>query len=78
MELRYTKLDMLDYHIYTLELDYVDIQIMIQGTTDVIIADIASELTASDGHIYLEGGYYKFTQMRVTPGILHIFAERKQ
>lgn len=76
MQLRYTKLDMFDYEVYTLELNYVDIQIAIESTTDILIADIASEVTASDGHIYVEGNYYIMRQMKVTPGILHIFAEQ--
>lgn len=76
MQLRYTKLDMFDYEVRTLELNHVDIQIQIESQSDVLIADIASELTSSDGHIYLENNYYAMRQMAVSPGTLHIFAEQ--
>ena len=72
MKERYAKLDIYDYRVDALEMNYVDIVIEIDGTTDITIADIASDITASDGNIYVEGHYYTLANMHVEPKELHI------
>lgn len=72
MHNKYAKLDLYDYRIDTLEFDYIDIVIAITSSTDITIADIASDITASDGYIYVEGGYYKLEVMHVDQTELHI------
>ena len=72
MHNKYAKLDLYDYRIDTLEFDYIDIVIAITSSTDITIADIASDITASDGYIYVEGRYYKLEVMHVEQTELHI------
>ena len=78
MKIRYTKLDAYDYFVMPIEMDYVDIQIRIDGNTDVTIADIASELTVSDGNIYLEGYYYTLDDIQIIGRVMHIFCRPQQ
>lgn len=74
MHIRYTKLDTYDYRIEHLQYGDVDIVIQIDGPTDITIADIATELTASEGYIYVEGNYYRYDTMLVEQTELHILA----
>ena len=74
MHIRYTKLDTYDYRVEQLRHGNVDIVIQIDGPTDITIADIATELTASEGYIYVEGNYYQYDTMIVEQTELHILS----
>lgn len=69
-----TKLDMYDYRIDALDNEIFDIVIAIDSPMDVTIADIASDINASDGYIYVEGRYYSYLSLNVGQKELHITA----
>ena len=59
-----TKLDMYDYHtIHKGDVDY-EIQIFVPDHLSYSIADISTNLTASQHQVYLEGDYYLVTNVR--------------
>ena len=62
---RFTKLDMYDYELVT-DTDGLVTNVIVYTDTsnDIIIADISSEITASEGHIYVEGHYMQLIVMR--------------
>lgn len=56
----YAKLDIYDYD-FRYNNGKIDLVLINVGSNhDVDIADIASEITSSDGNIYVEGNYLKF------------------
>lgn len=66
---RYTKLDNYAYSLTfdsTGRVEYV--VIVMDGINDVDIADVSSEITSTDGHIYVEGHYLKMIKMNVGRG----------
>lgn len=65
---------MYDYILRGVEFDYVIFEIPVSSRSDVVIADLASELTASDGLIFASGGYYKMETMQADGERLTIFA----
>lgn len=59
-----TKLDMYDYRtIHKGDVDY-EIQIFVPDHLSYSIADISTNLTASQHQVYLEGNYYLVTNVR--------------
>ena len=62
---RFTKLDMYDYELVT-DTDGLVTNVIVYTDTsnDIIIADISSEITASEGYIYVEGYYMQLIVMR--------------
>ena len=62
---RFTKLDMYDYELVT-DTDGLVTNVIVYTDTsnDIVIADISSEITASEGHIYVEGHYMQLIVMR--------------
>ena len=59
-----TKLDMYDYStIHKGDVDY-EIQIFVPDHLSYSIADISTNLTASQHQVYLEGNYYLVTNVR--------------
>ena len=59
-----TKLDMYDYHtVHKGDVDY-EIQIFVPDHLSYSIADISTNLTASQHQVYLEGNYYLVTNVR--------------
>ena len=62
---RLTKLDMYDYELVT-DTDGLVTNVIVYTDTsnDIVIADISSEITASEGHIYVEGHYMQLIVMR--------------
>lgn len=62
---RFTKLDMYDYELVTDSDGLVTNVIVYTDTSnDIVIADISSEITASEGYIYVEGHYMQLIVMR--------------
>lgn len=62
-DLQTTKLDMYDYTLDHIREDFYCIRIKVSSTIDSTIADIASEITATDGHIYVETKYFSLNSM---------------
>ena len=59
-----TKLDMYDYNtVHKGDADY-EIQIFVPDHLSYSIADISTNLTASQHQVYLEGNYYLVTNVR--------------
>lgn len=61
----YCKLDMYDYQLVLADNEVTQVFLDMDSIHDIDIADIASEITASDGNIYVEGHYLEFIQMEV-------------
>ena len=62
---RFTKLDMYDYELVTdADRSVTNVIVYTDTSNDIIIADIASEITASEGYIYVEGHYMQLIVMR--------------
>ena len=62
---RFTKLDMYDYELVTDSDGLVTNVIVYTDTSnDIVIADISSEITASEGYIYVEEHYMQLIVMR--------------
>lgn len=60
----YAKLDGYNYELnYDENGDLDEIRIQVEGNTDVVIADISTEINANDGKIYIEGYYTRLDKM---------------
>lgn len=59
----YAKLDSYDYKFRRVDGKIYAIVVYVDSLHDVEVADIASEITASEGNIYVEGNYFKLVQM---------------
>ncbi|HEI0617260.1 TPA: hypothetical protein SIF56_004473 [Escherichia coli] len=57
------KLDSYNYEIVHIRDSFYNIKIRVKGNMDVSIADIASDVNAHDGNIYVEGRYYNLNSM---------------
>lgn len=60
------KLDSYDYELgFGGKYGHMMIRIPVDGPEDITVADLSTSITASDGHIYVEGHYFGFDEMRV-------------
>lgn len=59
----YAKLDSYDYAFIYADNEIKQIVVYVGSKHDIDIADIASDITASDGNIYVEGHYFRFIEM---------------
>lgn len=53
----WAKLDTYNYTVKEVSGDTI-VYVDVSGPTDVVISDIATDINASDNHVYLEGQYY--------------------
>lgn len=59
----YAKLDNYDYAFIYADNKIKQIVVYVGSNHDIDIADIASDITASDGNIYVEGHYFRLIEM---------------
>lgn len=77
------KLDSYNYEIIPIRDSFFNIKIRVKGNMDVSIADIASDVNAHDGSIYIEGRYFKLNSMETFreqdySTSLHIYATEEK
>ena len=63
----YAKLDMYDYELY-FPGDHIIVDIKVSSANDVDVADIATDITANNGKIYVEGYRLCYQDMRIKVG----------
>lgn len=63
--IEWTPLDMYDYTLTELPNDLFSIEIPVSTIRDLEVADISTEVTGTDGYIYLEGHYMKLIRIKV-------------